>query len=194
MYISPGNSRMKIPTFSLPEIKTCEGATDLCKKYCYAKKAGNWKAPKISRLNNLKESKCESFIGDSVKIIKKSKSKYIRIHEAGDFYSQEYLEKWFEICRKVPDKKFLAYTQMYDLDYSKQPKNLTIYWSVWPDTDKSKLPKKGLFAYVVDAGKDKIPKYTIRRKTHECQKNGEIGCEKCLYCYEGKGNVRFKLH
>lgn len=196
MYISNGNLRMKIPTFSLPAVLTCDGSTSLCRKYCYAKKAEYKLNPRRSRRQNLIDSNNKLFTFDMSGLIKRKKSKYIRIHEAGDFYSQEYLRKWFIICRRIPDKKFLVYTQMYDLDWSEKPDNMIVYWSIWPDTDMSKVPKEGLRAYVEDDGTGKIPSYKNKLTCKQCTKgkDSDLTCDKCLWCYEGKGNIRFHLH
>lgn len=35
----------------------------------------------------------------------------VRIHDSGDFYSDEYLEAWLGIAREVPDVLFYAYTK-----------------------------------------------------------------------------------
>ena len=196
MYVSDGNLRMKIPTFSLPEIRCCEGATELCKEFCYAKKTSyRFRASRMTKAKNYIDSQCKFFTDDMITLLKRRKSKYVRIHEAGDFYSQEYLDKWIKICKEIPDKKFLVYTQMYGLDWSNKPNNMILYWSVWPDTDKSKIPK-GLKAYVKDSGNGKIPDYEIPKNIKECKKGKDntLTCDKCLYCYEGKGDVKFKLH
>ena len=206
MYISNGNLRMKIPTFSLPAIKTCPNSTSLCKKYCYARKSERvWKNVLRSRYNNFKLSKQNAFIDmilkeetftmKMIKNIGKRNIKHFRIHESGDFYSQKYLEKWFDICRVFNGIKFLAYTQMYNLNWKEKPKNMIVYWTVWPDTDKSKIPK-GLRAYVIDDGKGKLPKYTINKKIKICAKGkgNNLTCDKCLYCYKGSGDVVFKIH
>lgn len=50
----------------------------------------------------------------------------IRIHESGDMYDQEYLDKWFEIARTLPSITFTTYTKAYMLDWSKKPKNFTV--------------------------------------------------------------------
>jgi len=191
IYLSKGNSRMKIPTFSIPAVKTCKGRTELCEKFCYARKAEKcWKQVLPSRERNFKETKKFSFVKNMTTKIINTTSKYIRIHESGDFYSQRYLNKWFRVCRGNPNKKFLAYTQMYNLDWSKKPDNMIVYWSVWPDSKN--VPKDGLKAYVIDNGKDKLPAYESDGKL--CKKNSKLTCDKCLYCYKGKGDVLFKLH
>lgn len=37
--------------------------------------------------------------------------KWIRVHDSGDFFSEEYLRAWLEIARAVPDVTFYAYTK-----------------------------------------------------------------------------------
>jgi len=194
VYISQGNRRMKIPTFSLPAEVTCPNATKLCKKYCYAKKAENvYKNVLPSRQRNYEESKdILSFAVSVTKWLNKHKPKYFRIHESGDFYSQEYLDIWCGIARLHPETKFLAYTQMYDLNYSFKPNNLILYWSIWPDSKK--VPDCGLKAYVKDNGKNKIPTYNTQGFLCKKGHGTNITCDKCLYCFEGKGDVVFEIH
>ena len=44
---------------------------------------------------------------------------YVRIHTAGEFYSQEYVNKWFDVVRANPEKIFYAYTKrLADFDFS----------------------------------------------------------------------------
>jgi len=199
LYISPGNRRMNIPTFSLPSEDTCPGATDLCKKNCYAKKAERiWKYVLPSRKRNLNGTKNTSFIGNVIKYIDKHKPEYFRIHESGDFYNQKYLCCWFVIANLCPDTKFLAYTQNYKLDYSLKPDNFILYWTVWPDS--LGVPETGLRATVIDDGSGKIDDSSLQSerldKAFKCKKGkgNNITCEKCKYCLEGKGDVTFKIH
>jgi hypothetical protein len=42
---------------------------------------------------------------------KKMVGKHVRIHDAGDFYSDEYLLAWLEIARQTPDVIFYCYTK-----------------------------------------------------------------------------------
>jgi len=191
IYLSPGNSRMKIPTFSIPAVKTCKGRTKSCEKYCYARKAEVcWKNVLPSRTRNLKETKKFGFVKGMITKVVNTTSRYIRIHESGDFYSQRYLNKWFEICESSPSRNFLAYTQMYDLDWSNKPDNMIVYWSIWHDSKD--IPTDGLKAYTIDNGKGKIPIYKSKGKM--CKKNKNFTCDECLWCFEGKGDVKFKIH
>ena len=192
-YISPGNIRMKIPTFSIPAIKTCKGSTEHCRKYCYARKAEKrFKKVRESRERNLKCTKKFRFVKQMSKQIEKKKGKYFRIHESGDFYKQRYLNKWIKIARKFPDINFLAYTQANHLNFTKKPDNLIIYHSVWDDSKDT--PKEGLKAFVKDKGNGKIGEYPIPKNIHKCVKGKDLGCESCLYCFEGRGDVEFELH
>jgi len=195
VYISPGNRKMKIPTFSLPSIMTCPNATPLCKKYCYAKKAER-AYPNVlpSRTRNYIESGFDDFVINVSKYIIKKGFEYFRIHESGDFYSQKYFDDWCKIAHICKSTKFLAYTQVYDLDFTLKPDNLIIYWTIWPDSKD--VPKDGLKAYVVDDGKHKISNKLDKYKAFRCKKETIKGmtCDKCLHCFEGKGDVKFKLH
>lgn len=160
---------MKIPTFSLPSSKTCPNKTKMCEKYCYAKKAERmYPATLPSRERNYDESKEWDFIRKVVLWILKHKPKYFRIHESGDFYSQEYFDKWCFIAGICQDTKFIAYTQVYDLNLELKPKNLTIYWTVWPDSKD--VPIDGLHANVTDNGKGEISNELDYPNYHICPK------------------------
>jgi len=38
-------------------------------------------------------------------------AKYVRIHASGDFFSQEYFDKWLVVCRENPQITFWAFTK-----------------------------------------------------------------------------------
>jgi hypothetical protein len=134
MFISKGNKKVQAGIFNLPCKKTCKKGL-ACQKYCYAQKAERlYPQVKPCRENNLKESKRKDFIPKMIELITKQKSKYFRIHEAGDFYSKWYIIQWYTIIRALPDVKFYAYTKRDDL-FSKlllilKPKNLTLILSL----------------------------------------------------------------
>jgi hypothetical protein len=193
MYISDGNKKMSFATWSLPAQKTCPGCTAQCSAKCYAKKAERqYKTAMASRVQNLTDSQSELFVGAMISEIIKSKAvkKYgmFRIHESGDFYSQEYLNKWIAICKKLPNVTFLAFTKSFQLDFSECPKNMQIVWSVWPDTDMNALPKTGKYSYAGDC----VPADKI---VIEC-----VGhCDNCGICWQLDANkhidgVHFEIH
>ena len=127
------NSKLgkKVAIFNLPSGKTCPGKTVECKNICYAHKAERMYPSALkSRESNYKESKKKDFVDNMVAELRKNKTKIVRIHESGDFYSQSYLDSWIVICKICKDIKFLAFTKSFYLDFSKVPDNVAIYWSV----------------------------------------------------------------
>jgi len=64
-------------------------------------------------------------------IRRKRKLDVVRIHDAGDFYSPEYRDKWLEVMRVCDDKQFYAYTKSLpffrDIDL---PDNFSITFSL----------------------------------------------------------------
>jgi len=206
VYLSPGNRRMKIPTFSLPAGITCPNATPTCLKWCYSKKAERaYKNVIPCRLKNFQDSKNDDFVYKMSELIKKKKCPYIRIHESGDFYSQEYLDKWIKICKKFPEKKFLAYTQSYHLDFNKTPNNLILYLTIWPDSQtpsnfafkRTEMPLRAIIIGTASKYIGNIVKpLRMARNAFKCKKGkgSKITCDKCLYCFEGRGDVIFEVH
>lgn len=47
----------------------------------------------------------------------------IRLHDSGDFFNQEYLDTWFCIIRRFPQKAFYCYSKSLHLDWSRRPAN-----------------------------------------------------------------------
>lgn len=41
----------------------------------------------------------------------KFRGAWVRIHDSGDFHSDDYLQAWLDICRARPDTNFYAYTK-----------------------------------------------------------------------------------
>ena len=122
------NSKMKKASlktynFDLPAIKTCPFA-DKCKVYCYATK-GFYQMPSVKAKfeRNLAASKLDSFVSEVQSDIDQLKAKgnidAIRIHSSGDFYNEEYLNKWIEIIANNQDIVFYAYTK--SLPYFNNP-------------------------------------------------------------------------
>jgi hypothetical protein len=189
-HITFGNKKMTIPIFSIPALKTCPGSTALCRKYCYAKKAEElFPNVRSKRTRNLALTKTPAFVDAIVSELSNNPfMPYVRIHESGDFYNQAYLDKWFEVCRRMPEKTFLAFTKAFNLDYSKKPKNLKLYYSVFPDS--CNVPKTGKKAIT-----------TIHYKSFTGT-NPDVGkaahcsgyCDTCLVCFIGKQNVSFPVH
>lgn len=123
--LSSGNRKIKCLSFSLPVNKCCEV---ICKG-CYSLKAERqYPNVRTKRQFNYEESLKDTFvdiINQDIAKAKKSKTKIIntsicRINTDGDFYSQEYINKWCKIVKENPNIKFYCYTKTLDkFDFSK---------------------------------------------------------------------------
>ena len=195
------NSKLgkKIAIFNLPARKTCPGATAYCGKICYAMKAERmYKAAAAMRHHNWDASLNVFFVQAMTDELKTFKGDKVRIHESGDWYSQEYLDKWIQIAAAFPKITFLAYTKSYNLDFSKKPANLVIYASYDPTTqDKIGATPAGLHECVITD-----PVYGCAGKTiaswYHCppiSKTHRNYCGvSCNVCWAGSNNVIFQKH
>ena len=112
---------------------TCPGAS-ACRGVCYAKQ-GRYLMPNVrdARRRNLDESMKDSFVLDAVADLgyyARRGYNVVRLHDSGDFYSQEYLDKWAAIAAAVPGMIFYAYTKNLRLTFDALPANLRIVQSL----------------------------------------------------------------
>jgi hypothetical protein len=183
--------------FNLPAVLTCPGRSGLCESKCYARKAEvMYPAVAPYRERNLKFSRNPAFVPDTVNfLINKVKTARkaittVRIHESGDFYSQEYLLSWFEIARRVPGLQFYAYTKSFNLwgrdVWSQAPANFRIIHS-WDDSmpvGQQTMAKAGFSAHM---GDEKPQGFFT------CPGS----CKKCDICFNPKSKrvrVHFAIH
>lgn len=127
-----GNKKLdnSIMIFNLPAIKTCPNCS-MCAPTCYALKAERlYPRVKACREANLTASKDSTFIARMVELITREKAHVVRVHESGDFYSQEYADKWTEIAKRLPHVNFYAYTKS---PYRPSADNINIVESILPD-------------------------------------------------------------
>lgn len=121
------NSKMKkssdskyiIYNFTLPAVKTCPSAL-ACKKGCYATQGTyNFSNVKAKHEQNYRISQALNFIDlmdAEVKALyakaeKRGKKLVIRIHDSGDFYDMNYINKWLKIMELNSNVLFYAYTK-----------------------------------------------------------------------------------
>ena len=116
------NEKLKLDNiykFSLPVVKTCPQAGN-CLSFCYGLK-GHYKTFKKTvdkaHKNNFDFSKSKDFIKLMSAEIVKRKIFTIRLHDTGDFYNQEYLNKWYLIAKHLKPTFFYAYTKSLHLDF-----------------------------------------------------------------------------
>jgi len=65
----------------------------------------------------------------------------VRWHDAGDFFSPEYLDLALKMAAKHPDVKFYAYTKMAGAALAQKPDNFIINWSEGASTSQEKQVK-----------------------------------------------------
>ena len=81
---------------------------------CYAMKA-QVRFPKALeyRERMLGYTKDDTFEDTIVSEVQGNKKllKAVRVHESGEMYSQDYIDKWYRIAKRLPDIKFYAFTK-----------------------------------------------------------------------------------
>jgi ABC-type Zn uptake system ZnuABC Zn-binding protein ZnuA len=104
---------------------------DKCVAFCYAKKGAYiWRNVKPAFEMRYQLSKTDKFIAKINAEITLKEPEYIRVHDSGDYYSKEYLNKWIEIAKANPDVKFYSYTNCIQmLKDAILPKNYDVIFS-----------------------------------------------------------------
>lgn len=153
---------LKIFNFSIPAYKTKSGKitcpfADACVKYCYAQKGNYTRFPSVSigMEKRYLITKSISFVPLMNKAIKSKKADAIRIHDSGDFYSREYLQKWITIAKQNPNVNFYAYSKSIPLFKGvKLPKNMDIIFSYGSKKDELINPQKDRHSKIFDNEKE----------------------------------------
>ena len=135
------------------EIQTCPQAGE-CKIFCYARKGGYVMFPAssmsaaqalnflvndpsgyVAMVNKEIQTIKAKLADTSAKAAKKSGGSakniqlVVRWHDAGDFFSKEYLDLAFDVAKANPDVKFYAYTKVADAATGSKPSNFIINFS-----------------------------------------------------------------
>lgn len=121
-----GNAKLKklgtvafgIPAFmSSDGFKTCPKA-GACAGVCYARQGlyafPNVKAAKEFNLKAIRDDMA-GFVHKAHLDLGKIKQKTIRVHDSGDFFSQEYLNAWFYLANFLERKPFTLTRKAYTL-------------------------------------------------------------------------------
>lgn len=121
-----GLRRLGVFNFTLPALATvlpdgrrvlvCEQA-GVCASVCYAR-VGTFQFPQVKAKHqrNLQRilDDLEQWKADVLAELSASKfrgGKHLRVHDSGDYFSDEYLLAWLEIARSTPDVTFYSYTK-----------------------------------------------------------------------------------
>lgn len=114
---------------------TCPGAS-ACKAVCYAKQGryvmANVRDARLHNLTAFLTFGANGFAAYAINDLKRLSKRFnvVRVHDSGDFFSQEYLNTWFAIAAALPGVIFYAYTKSHHLDFSAMPANFRIVQSV----------------------------------------------------------------
>ena len=145
-------------TNELIVVNTCPGAGS-CKVDCFAMKggkvqfAGPWVSDGriLTYLLNDPEgfaAQLKSEIGKEYaegqkgsKGFEKGWNITVRWHDAGDFFSPEYMKLAFDIAEAFPGVKFYAYTKMAGAALGDKPENFIVNWSEGANTTQEKQIK-----------------------------------------------------
>ena len=111
-------------------MKTCPSAKE-CAVNCYARQGTyTWTPVKNAYENRLGITLQDNFSELMIDEIKRKKAQVIRIHDSGDFYSREYLQKWLKVMDNLPNVKFYTYTKSYSLfEAENLPDNFIVIYS-----------------------------------------------------------------
>ena len=124
-------------------IDTCPGAGE-CQTYCYAMKGGyvQWKnvAEGQTQLLNFLYNDPDGFMDMMSREIDAADKKFnkkdkktklvIRWHDAGDFFSPQYLAMSYALAKKHPNVDFYAYTKLASVAQGGKPDNFKINYSM----------------------------------------------------------------
>jgi hypothetical protein len=140
-------------TNELIVVNTCPGAGS-CKVDCFAMKGGKvqFAGPWLSdgRILTYLLNHPDEFFEQLTQEISKEEAKgkkggysvSIRWHDAGDFFSPEYMDMAFDLANSLPDVKFYAYTKVAKAAMASKPSNFIINWSEGAHTSQEKQIKK----------------------------------------------------
>jgi hypothetical protein len=145
-------------TNKLIVVNTCPGAGS-CKVDCFAMKGGKvqfenaWLSDGKILTYLLNDpngffNQLSAEIGKEAKAGQKGDKKFpagwaitVRWHDAGDFFSPEYLDMALKMAKAHPDVKFYAYTKMAGAALAEKPDNFIINWSEGASSSQEKQVK-----------------------------------------------------
>lgn len=136
-----GRIANSVLVWNLPYIKTCPGASELCKSICYnaAYDINDNSDANLLQYNEDKDQLME-YINEILKCRLKHGKVIVRLHSEGDFFSEEYVRFWKEIISMNKEVGFWTYTKSWvipeirkELVELERLDNINIYYS-WDNT------------------------------------------------------------
>lgn len=193
------NKETRFIIWNLPAVITCPNRTQLCEKFCYAKKAEAVYPDCLPcRKRNFEVSRLSSFVNNMTYTILKiaagtrKKNIVVRIHESGDFYNNVYASAWLQImnnCRGDKRIKFIAYTKSFKyFDGVKLPKNFSLRASVWSDTKQADLETISRNEWNIYTAVNEFKKGDTFTRCR-CE-----DCATCKKCWQNYKDIRCEIH
>lgn len=204
----PGNNKTGVRggiagvvyVWNMPYIRTCPGASDLCKQVCYnaAYEHDTNSAANLTAFMDKREE-LMGHINNSLSHASKEGQVFVRLHSEGDFFSEEYIRFWMDIVRDNPDVLFWAYTKSWrlprlrnELMKLEELENINIYFS-WDKT----MGEKPIHKVAVLC--ESIEKYSNddKRNLVVCPEQYRMveGCADCGICTRNKkSDIIFAIH
>jgi len=168
--LRPGNEKTgtEVYTTSLPPGKTCPGMTADCWEKCYARK-GHYNGPTV--INRLAVNDAMRQLPDFVRRVTgqivSQGIRFVRVHAAGDFDTQEYIQQWIDIAKRNKNTVFYAYTRSWSVPsllpklrkLAKMP-NVSLWFSCDRSTGMPPKSTRVRRAYMSVTDSDK-PRYKV---------------------------------
>tara|TARA_R110000824_G_scaffold27608_8_gene93637 strand:- start:5211 stop:5819 length:609 start_codon:yes stop_codon:yes gene_type:complete len=127
---------MRVYNFGIPAFQDEEGKrtcpfAGACAKFCYAQKGAYvWSNVSPAFQFRYLATKCDSFVDKMTAEIVKKRVDILRVHDSGDYYSNEYIDKWMHIAKALPHVRFYSYTKSIPLFLDRDiPSNFDIIFS-----------------------------------------------------------------
>lgn len=177
--------------------RTCAG--------CYAL-APQKRFPKVleSRYRTYRITLGDRFVDDmtaeldywNLKLLKKGNpNRVVRIHEAGEFYSKEYIKKWYSIAKVNPGWTFYSFTKRLN-DFPKAFKKFMALDNVFITNSLDDSNNVNYGNPEMDSFRDNQHELQVCPATVD--KDFKCSPEACDWCYNPEGSVKngvfFKKH
>lgn len=112
IYSNGNNQKIgnNVSILNLPPIKTCTNCAT-CAGTCYARFRYQYPNVKARWDRNLEMTQADNFVELSTVELHYKATPIVRAFESGDFYSDEFIDKMFDLAVANPQIKFYAYTK-----------------------------------------------------------------------------------
>lgn len=187
-------------TWNIPYVKTCPGASELCRQVCYnAAYPRNKNSDENLLAYRYERKKLMSCLNKVLARHTNQERVIVRLHSEGDFFSKEYIRFWGEIIKANPKVHFWTYTRSWrveelreELEYLDNLDNINLYFS-WDETMSERTEhKKAILTGNIEAYIKTVDKEKVVCPEQLCLVNGCVNCGICLF--NKSSDVVFLIH